>query len=88
MYKLIHSVNYIPQQMNTIVVMMSRYQYGYPWASLATPLYRPLLSAGPQGYIPYRLRAVVYMFVLIVLHLPVHVKGSTGVHHLWARPYF
>ena len=30
--------------------------------SLSTPPYRPSLSAGPQGYIPYRHRAAVCMF--------------------------
>ena len=50
--------------------------------------YGPLLSAGPQGYIPYRHRAAVCRFELDILSSLVHVKGSTGVHNLWARPYF
>ena len=41
-----------------------------------------------QGYIPYRHRAAVCWFALVVLPLLGHVKGSTGVYHLWARPYF
>ena len=32
--------------------------------------------------------AAVYRFKVVVLPLLVHVKGSTGVHHLWACPYF
>ena len=71
-----------------IIIIMSRHQHGYTWASLATPPYRPLLSAGLQGNIPYRHRAAVCRFELVVLPLLVHVKGSTGVHLLWARPYF
>ena len=53
-----------------------------PRSSLETPTYRPLLPAGLQDYIPYRRRAAVCRFVLVVLPLLVHVKGSTGVHHL------
>ena len=71
-----------------IIIIMSRYQHGYAWPSLATRPYRPLLPADLQGYIPYRHRAAVCRFELVVLLLLVHVKGSTGVHHLWARPYF
>ena len=71
-----------------IIIIMSRYQHGYSWPSLATPPYRPLLPTGPQGYIPYRHRAAICMFELVVLPLHVRLKGSTGVHHLWARPYF
>ena len=67
---------------------MSCYQHRYPWPSLITPPYSPLLPAGPPGYIPYQYRAAVCRFELVVLHLPVHVKRSTGVHHLWVCPYF
>ena len=61
---------------------MSHYQQEYPWPSLTTTPYRPLLLAGPQGYILYRHKAAVCRFQLVVLPLHVHVKGSTGVHHL------
>ena len=67
---------------------MSCHQHGYPWPSLTTPPYRPLLPAGLQGYIPHRHRAAVYRFELVILPLLIHVKGSTGVHPLWACPYF
>ena len=70
-----------------IIIIMSRYQHGYFWPSLATPTCSPLLLAGPQSYIPYRHRATVCRFEVDVLPLLVHVKGSTGVHHLRARPY-
>ena len=50
---------------------------GFPWISLTTPPYRPLLPAGPQGYTPYRHRAAVCRFELVILPLHVHVKGST-----------
>ena len=49
---------------------------------LSTNPYCPLLPAGPQGYIPYRNRVAACRFELDVLPLLVHVKGSTGVHHL------
>ena len=63
---------------------MSRYQHGYPWASLTAPPSRPLLSAGPQCYIPYQYRVAVCRFELVVLPLLVHVKRSTGdVGHCW-----
>ena len=64
-----------------IIIIMPHHQHGYPWPSLATPPYRPLLRAGLQGYISYRNRAAVYRFELVGLPLLVHVKGSTGVHH-------
>ena len=38
--------------------------------------------------VTYRHRSAVCRFDLIVLPLLVHVKRSTVVHHLWARPYF
>ena len=71
-----------------IIIIKSRHQHGYPWPSLTTPLYRPLLPAGLQEYIPYRHRAAVCRLWLVVLPLLVHVKGSTAVHRLWARSYF
>ena len=71
-----------------IIIIMSSYQHEYPWSSLTNPPYRPLLPAGLQGYIPYWHKAAVCRFELIVLPLLGHVNGSTGVHYLWARPYF
>ena len=71
-----------------IIIIMLHHQHGYPWPSLTTPPYRPLLLAGPQGYIPYRHRAAVCKFELVILPLLGHEKGSTRIHHLWARPYF
>ena len=56
------------------------------WTSL-THSRHPSLSTGPQSYIQYRHRAVVCMFVQVILPSHVHVKMSIGVHHLWARPY-
>ena len=63
-------------------IIMSCYQYGYPWPSLATLLYRTLLPAGLQDYISYRHRAAVCRFLLVFLPLFVHVKRSTGVHYM------
>ena len=60
---------------------MPRYQHGYPRPSLTTSPYRLLLPAGLQGNIPYRHRAAVCRFELVVLPLHVHVKGSTGENH-------
>ena len=85
-FNLIASGNKILQLI--IIIIMSHYQHRYPWPSLITPPYRLLLPAGPQGYFLYRRRAAVCRFKLVVLPLHVYVKGSTGVHHLWARPYF
>ena len=42
----------------------------------------------PRATIPYRHRAAVCWFELDILPLLVHVKGSAGAIHLWARPYF
>ena len=66
-----------------IIIIMSCHQPGYPWSSLAIPLYRSSPLAGPQGY-----RAAVCRFELVALLLFGHVKWSTGEHHLWARPCF
>ena len=76
-----------PREDIIFIIIMSRYQHAYPWPSLATPPYRPLWPAGVPGYIPYRHIAAVCRFELVVLPLLGHVKGSTGVHHLWTRPY-
>ena len=59
-----------------IIIIMSRYQHGYPWSSHATPPYRPLLPAGPQGYTLYRHRAAVCRFELVILPLLVHRSTS------------
>ena len=65
------------------IYIMSRYQHGYPRPSLTTSPYLPLLPTGVQCYIPYQHIAAVCRFELVV-----HVKWSTGVHHLRAHPYF
>ena len=71
-----------------IIIVVSRYQHGYPWLSLAIPPNRPLLPVILHGYILYRHRAAICRFEQVVLPLLVHVKESTGVHHLWAHPPF
>ena len=70
-----------------IIIMLCR-QHRYPWPSLATSPYRSSLLVGPQGYIPYPHRAAVCRFELVVLLLLGHIRGSIGVHHLWAHPCF
>ena len=42
-----------------IYIIMSRHQRRYPWPSPASPLYRPSLPVGLQGYNLYRHKAVV-----------------------------
>ena len=64
---------------------MSCSQHGYPWASFATPPYRSLLPAGPQGYIPYLRRAAVCRFELVAPILLGHMRWSIREHHLWVR---
>ena len=71
-----------------IIIIMSHHRHGYPWPSLATPPYHRSLPVGLQGYIPYLQRAAVCRFKLVTLPLLSHVKGSSWVHHLWARLYF
>ena len=71
-----------------LIIIISCYHHRYPWPSLATPPYHPLLPVGLQGYIPYRHWAAVCMFELVVLSLLVHVKRFIEECHLWARPYF
>ena len=71
-----------------IIIIMSRYQHGYSWPSLATTPYHSLLLADPQGSIPYQHGVAVCRFELDVLPLLVHVKRSTGVHHSRALSYF
>ena len=70
------------------IIMISCRQHGYPCPSLTTSPYRASPLAGLQGYMPYPHRAVVCMFELVVLLFLGYMKGSIGVHHLWARPCF
>ena len=61
------------------------------WISLTLSCHFSLsfiASGRVQGYIPYPRRTAVCMFKLVVLLLLVHMWGSIGVHHLWARPSF
>ena len=44
---------------------MSHHQHRYPWPSLGTPPYHPLLPAGLQDCIPYRHRARRYQEPLL-----------------------
>ena len=46
------------------------------------------IASSPQGYIPYLHIAAVCRFKLVPLLLLGHMRGSIGVHHLWARPCF
>ena len=55
---------------------------------LATSPYHSSPLAGLQGYIPYPHIAAVCMFELVVMLLLGHMRGSIGVHHLWAHPCF
>ena len=71
-----------------IIIIMSCRQHGYPWPSLATSPSHSSLPAGLQGYILCPHIVAVCKFVLVVLLLHIHMWGSTGVHRLWARPYF
>ena len=64
-----------------ISIMLCR-NYGYPWPSLAISPYHSSPLAGLQGYIPYPHIAAVCMYELLLLG---HMRGSIGVHHLWAR---
>ena len=57
------------------LIILSCYQHGYFWASLATPPFLPLLLAGLPGIIQYLHRAAVCMFELDALPLLVPVKG-------------
>ena len=70
------------------LIILLYHQHGYPWPSLATTPYRSLLPASPQAYTLYPHRAAVYRFEQVTLLVLGHVKGSIGVHHLWARLYF
>ena len=83
----VHNMYLHVLMMMMIIIILLHYQHGYSCLSLslATPSYCPLLSAVPQGYIPYQHRAAVCRFELDVLPLLVHVKGSTGVHHSRAQ---
>ena len=52
------------------------------------PPNRSSLLAGLQGYTSHLHRAAVCRFGLVALLLLGHVKGSTRVYSLWARPFF
>ena len=47
-----------------------------------------ITSGRSSGLHPYSHRAAVCMFELAVLLLFGHMRGSIGVHHIWARPGF
>ena len=65
------------------IIIMLHNQHKYPWPSLTPLPYRPLLPAGPQGYIPYWHRAAVCRFELVVLPLLTHVKWPTSLMSLY-----
>ena len=92
MQLLIHSwiilIYLIHHELTLEIIIMPYHGHGYPWPFLATSPYRFLLLAGPQGYTPYPHRATVCRFKLVILLSLGYVKGSIGVHHLWACPYF
>ena len=70
-----------------IIIIISCRRHGYPWSLLATSPYRSSPLVGLQGHIPYPHIAAECMFELVILLLPGHMRGSIGVHHLWARPW-
>ena len=80
-WKLLHTSNHHQQH----VVRLARISLTL---SLSTSPYHSSPLAGLQSYIPYHHIATVCMFELVVLLLIGHMRGFTGVHHLWARPYF
>ena len=47
-----------------------------------------ITSGRSSGLHPVSHIAAVCMFKLVVLLLLSHMRGSIGVHHLWARPCF
>ena len=53
---------------------------------LSSSPYHSSPLAGLPGNIPYSHIAAVCMFELVVLLLLGHMRGSIGVHLLWARP--
>ena len=63
-----------------------KYWHGFPWPSPAIHLQRLSLPAGLPGH--NLCRTVVVRFLMVNQILLVRVKGSTGVHCLWIRPYF
>ena len=71
-----------------IIIIMSCLQHGYLWPSLVTSPYYSSPLADLKGYILCPHIAAVCMFELVVLLLLGHMRGSIGVHHLWARPCF
>ena len=67
-----------------IIIILSCHQHGYPWPSLATPLYRSSLLAGPQG----TSRIIAELQYVGSSWLPCFCSAMWGKHHLWARPCF
>ena len=58
-----------------IIIIMSRWQHGSPWPSLAIRLYHPSLLVGLQSDVLYRHIAVIYRFQLVVLSLLIMWRG-------------
>ena len=68
---------FIPRDIITIIIMMSRYQQRYPWPFFADLLYLPLLPVGIPGLHPVSEQSCC-MYVnlwLVVLLFFVHVRG-------------
>ena len=81
-------LKYLRNNEGNVIIILSCHQHEYSWPYVATPPYRSSLPAGPQGYTLYTHRAAVCGCKLVAQTFLGHVKGSIGVHHLWARPYF
>ena len=72
----------------SFIIIISCWQHGYPWPSLATPPYRSSPEVGLQDNNLYPHIAAECTFVLVVLLLRGHVWGSIRVHLLWVHLCF
>ena len=68
---------FMGEWLGIFIIIMSRYQHGYPWPFLATLLYRPLLPAGLQDYILYRHKA---WCTSVLAGRPAFARPCEGVH--------
>ena len=81
-YIYVHFLVYI------IIIIIVCCWHKFPRPSPTACPYRPSILGGLPCYILYQYRAVMDRFLLVALLLLIHVRGSTGVHSLWAHLHF
>ena len=70
-----NAIVYHSSSSSSSIIITSRHQHVYPWFSLATLLYRPLLPASLQGYIQTQ-----SWCMMVWASRPAFARSCEGVH--------